>query len=210
MSVRHLFAWTHAPRRTSASYADGRRASKHADRKRHHALAAAVSAALDSSTSTTAAAAASATTATAPAAASTPLVLSVATHQFCTTADRLVRASRKLVADYETMAAHVGEAATAVHRAADDDAVRAWSANVRRTRSLLEHGYRTMLRRGARLLGVGADEGVPAEEPGERGPVKDAEADIAAERDGDVLTTLRYAERGVKRMAKGLPQDGSS
>lgn len=75
-----------------------------------------------------------------------------------------------------------------------------WTRDMEETERLLKLGHRTALRNVKQVLG--AEDG-----EGEDGDMEEAEDKNHAELNYELLKSLRYAERGVKRMVKGIPKD---
>ncbi|CAO2655917.1 Nn.00g047200.m01.CDS01 [Neocucurbitaria sp. VM-36] len=80
-----------------------------------------------------------------------------------------------------------------------------WKQDIHETEMQLKMGARVALRNVKKVLGadVESDEVVAAEE----GVDENMEGVVGEELDYELQKSLRYAERGIKRMVKGLPKD---
>ncbi len=78
-----------------------------------------------------------------------------------------------------------------------------WAREVQETERLLKLGHRIAVRRVKRVLGADGEDGTEAVDQGGEGEREEGGLGYG------LLRSLRYAERGVKRMVKGLPVDAS-
>ena len=105
-------------------------------------------------------------------------------------ANELLEACGKLVTDYEKFESVLKATA---HRARDENVVDAWQKDVDDTDRLLRLGHKIALRKVNTMLGEAVEE--------------DEEKEPGVELDHGFVEALQYAERGVKRMVKGVPED---
>ena len=109
-------------------------------------------------------------------------------------------ASEHLVGEYDRLDKMV----VSMRDAEPEGITEAWTEDVERTARLLKIGAETAIRNVKKVLGadVGSEEEGEAEDEGERlqGPEKMVLS-------YELQKSLQYAERGVKKMVKCLPQD---
>jgi Skp family chaperone for outer membrane proteins len=80
-----------------------------------------------------------------------------------------------------------------------------WQQELRDTEQQLQMGARVALRNVRKVLGADVDMGKGADEDGEEQEQNDGDAEH--ELNYELQRSLRYVERGVKRMVKGLPNE---
>lgn len=105
------------------------------------------------------------------------------------------KACRSMLSDYDTLEAMIGKLAGDNKNTVTEK----WTQDVEKAERLLKLGHRTALRQAKRVVGVEVH-GDDAE-AGERG------IGVSDEINMELMEGLRYAERGVKRMVKGLAKD---
>jgi hypothetical protein len=76
-----------------------------------------------------------------------------------------------------------------------------WKQDIENTHKQLKKGARVAVRNVKKVLGADAEDPVMTDEDGD----VDMEGDAKVGLDYELQRSLRYAERGVKRMVKGLP-----
>ncbi|KAF2116180.1 hypothetical protein BDV96DRAFT_44840 [Lophiotrema nucula] len=108
--------------------------------------------------------------------------------------DQVLRASKKMVDEYNTIEKLVED----ITPKDDQQITEAWREEVKNTQRKLDIGHKVALRGVKRVLGVEdeVEENVEGEEEWPDVPLNQ-----------ELQRTLYYAERGVKRLAKGLPYD---
>jgi hypothetical protein len=114
---------------------------------------------------------------------------------------RVDAACRSMVSEYDNLEAKIGELVGDNKNTVTEK----WVQDIERTERLLKLGHKTAVRHVKRVLGAEAhdNETLRDETDGqERG------IGVREELNMELLQGLRYAERGVKRMVKGLPKEG--
>lgn len=110
-------------------------------------------------------------------------------------------AARALIDEYDEMERKIAEADPKL----EEDIAASWQQGVERANRQLDVGYRTAMRNVKKVLGL---QGLSAvEEKEEQGGGEDEGAMNQKPLNYELQRTLQYAERGVKRMVKGLPRD---
>lgn len=112
----------------------------------------------------------------------------------------MLRASADLVDTYDGL----DKTITKTHYETATDVSEKWKEEIEWTGENLRKGARTALRSMQKVLGAGAQDA-----PDEDGDVdEDADEDMDGELNYEIPKRLKYAERGIKRMVKGLEEDG--
>ncbi|KAF2247804.1 hypothetical protein BU26DRAFT_540758 [Trematosphaeria pertusa] len=120
----------------------------------------------------------------------------IANNVLFNSAGRVNTACQSLLVEYNTFETMIAEMA-----GEDKNPItETWTRDMEETERLLKLGHRTALRNVKQVLG--AEDG-----EGEDGDMEEAEDKNHAELNYELLKSLRYAERGVKRMVKGIPKD---
>ncbi|KAF2706459.1 hypothetical protein K504DRAFT_438784 [Pleomassaria siparia CBS 279.74] len=121
---------------------------------------------------------------------------SIALNTVYVSAAEMINKSRGLVAEYdrlETMTAELGQENK-------ESIIETWEKDVEDCRRVLDLGDRYATRQVKRMLNVYTATGDTEMKDGEEGEKDSAESYA-------LINTLRYTERGVKRIAKGLPME---
>ncbi|KAF2812290.1 uncharacterized protein BDZ99DRAFT_518148 [Mytilinidion resinicola] len=118
-----------------------------------------------------------------------------------TTAALLVQRSHEMLRDYDAMAMRIEDAVPEADRALPE----VWRGEEARVRRVLEVGYRVAVKKVEGALGVERDEDEEEMDGDAWKVVRENFQRVQAQKVLDVAGTVRYAERGVMRMAKGLP-----
>jgi hypothetical protein len=122
-------------------------------------------------------------------------------------ASRVIELSRGLISEYETMSTKVRPVLPEQDRSIIVD----WQNHFDNTVRLLGIGHKLALRDVGKVLNLNEgneNEKVENTEDEDESGVGSAFPWVKASRSVGLMSTLQYAERGVKRMAKGLPLDG--
>lgn len=133
--------------------------------------------------------------------------LAVSTHPTYASAMEIVHASRNLLKDYEDMSQKLSASSPKEEQQIADE----WQKNVDHTSRILQIGYKKALKDVESIIGIGhteteGDKDTEMTDQQDDGEVEDGEL-MKRQCDTGLEKTLRYAERGVKRLAKGLPDD---
>ncbi|KAF2204544.1 hypothetical protein GQ43DRAFT_460694 [Delitschia confertaspora ATCC 74209] len=130
----------------------------------------------------------------------------IATNPTFTSILEIIQVSRNLIKEYEKMSEKVESA----FPGREKDLTGAWQNDVEHTAKVLEIGHKRALRQIKKVLGI-IDveiEGSGAESDGnELEMVTDSQDLPSREHDLGLHRTLQYAERGIRRLTKGLPED---
>ena len=121
-------------------------------------------------------------------------------------ASRVIELSRSLISEYETMSTKV----RLVLPEQDRSIIVDWQNHFDNTVRLLGIGHKLALRDVGKVLNLNEgneNEKVENTEDEDESGVGSAFPWVKASRSVGLMSTLQYAERGVKRMAKGLPLD---
>lgn len=121
-------------------------------------------------------------------------------------ASRVIELSRGLVSEYETISTKVRPVLPEQDRSIIID----WQNHFDNTVRLLGIGHKLALRDVGKVLNLNEgneNEKVKNTENEDESGVGNAFPRVKASRSVGLMSTLQYAERGVKRMAKGLPLD---
>jgi len=121
-------------------------------------------------------------------------------------ASRVIELSRGLVSEYETISTKVRP----VLPEQDRSIIICWQNHFDNTVRLLGIGHKLALRDVGKVLNLNEgneNEKVENTEDEDESGVGSAFPWVKASRPVGLMSTLQYAERGVKRMAKGLPLD---
>lgn len=123
----------------------------------------------------------------------------IATNPASSRASRASALSESLLAEYKSFEAMIaGLAGDRMNTLS-----KLWAQDVAETERKLRLGHKVALRNVKKVLGAedgGRAEGVADED-------MDGESNVVEELNYELLKGLGYAERGVKRMVKGLPKD---
>ena len=118
----------------------------------------------------------------------------------------MIELSRSLVSEYETISTEVRPVLPEQDRSIIID----WQNHFDNTVRLLGIGHKLALRDVGKVLDLNEgnkNENVENTEDDDESGVASAFPWVKASRSVGLMSTLQYAERGVKRMAKGLPLD---
>lgn len=121
-------------------------------------------------------------------------------------ASRVIELSRGLVSEYETISTKVRP----VLPEEDQSIIVDWQSHFDNTVRLLGIGHKLALRDVGKVLDLNEgneNENVENTEDEDESRVASAFPWVKTSRSVGLMSTLQYAERGVKRMAKGLPLD---
>ncbi|KAF2465532.1 uncharacterized protein BDR25DRAFT_239596 [Lindgomyces ingoldianus] len=127
----------------------------------------------------------------------------IAGNPIFASAAQMLEASRGLVKEYDRME----ERAAKAFPRKEQHMTEVWQQDVRNTERQLDLGYKIALRNVKKVLGV---EGAKDEMKGAEEDREDMEGEEEMSEpplNYELRKALRYAERGVKRMVKGLPKD---
>jgi hypothetical protein len=133
-------------------------------------------------------------------------VATVPSHPDFEYASRAIELSRGLVSEYETISTKVRPVLPEQDRSIIVD----WQNHFDNTVRLLGIGHKLALRDVGKVLNLNEgneNEKVENTEDEDESGVGSAFPWVKASRSVGLMLTLQYAERGVKRMAKGLPLD---
>lgn len=115
-------------------------------------------------------------------------------------ANRMSAACKGLLAEYTAVEDMIADMAKDDKRLVTD----AWTHDVEKTEQMLRLGHKTAIRNVKKVLGANEGDQVGATDAEEAEAVNEIKA---AELNFELLKSLTYAERGVKRMVKGLSKD---
>lgn len=121
-------------------------------------------------------------------------------------ASRVIELSRSLVSEYETISTKVRP----VLPEQDQSIIIDWQNHFDNTMRLLGIGHKLALRDVGKVLDLNKgneNEKVENTEDDDESGVANVFPWVKASRSVGLMSTIKYAERGVKRMAKGLPLD---
>lgn len=125
-------------------------------------------------------------------------------------AEDVLSSSKRLVAEYDRMERMINDAT----QDGEEPVMETWKQEVKETERLLEVGRRKALRDVKKVLGADVEDDRMDGIEGS-GRVIEERMDSNEKESSDTLNyellkSLRYAERGVKRMVKGLPKNDAS
>jgi hypothetical protein len=109
----------------------------------------------------------------------------------------MITTSHGLVREYDNIEEMVAKAAEDDRKLITDT----WQQDVEEMKRLLDLGHRKALRDVKKVLGVNGAEEMTERDKDDSGRLTKMEPNHG------LSDTLRYAERGVKRMVKGLPRN---
>lgn len=110
----------------------------------------------------------------------------------------VLNASQQLIGEYDRL----NEMIVGIWDAEPEGVAEAWTEDVEKTARLLKVGAATAFRNMKMVLGADVEADNVVEEGSER-----MDAVETMELNYELQKSLQYAERGVKKMVKGLPQD---
>lgn len=123
------------------------------------------------------------------------------------TAAEVIRKSKSLIKDYDDMEAMLNKVRDEQQKKL---AAENWESEVRETERLLLLGRNRAVRCVGRVVDV-AEKDKGYVEDGDGDKTENGGDEAVEDDDGDadmgLLRTLEYAERGVKRMVKGIPRE---
>ncbi|KAI4698821.1 hypothetical protein J4E81_005432 [Alternaria sp. BMP 2799] len=109
----------------------------------------------------------------------------------------VLRASEALVNEYQRLDGMIAQ----LREEQPDTIADTWKQDIEDTDKQLKKGARVALRNVKKVLGADVEDSVMTDEDGD----VDMEGGEKVELNYELQKSLRYAERGVKRMVKGLP-----
>jgi hypothetical protein len=121
----------------------------------------------------------------------------IAINPIFASATEMITTSHVLVREYDNIEEMVAKAAEDDRKPITDT----WQQDVEEMKRLLDLGYRKALRDVKKVLGVNGAEEMTERDKDDGGRLTKMEPNHG------LSDTLRYAERGVKRMVKGLPRN---
>lgn len=125
----------------------------------------------------------------------------IAQNSLYTSAASALRASADLVDTYDGL----DKTITRMHTETQTNISETWKEEIECTSENLKKGSRVALKRVQKVLGAGVQDA-----PDEAGNADgDAHEDMDGELNYEITNRLKYAERGIKRMTKGLEEDGN-
>ena len=125
----------------------------------------------------------------------------IAGNAVFTSANTILSASEALVNEYQRLDGMIAKLREEQPAALVDT----WKQDVEHTDQQLKKGARVALRNVKKVLGADVEDCVMAEADEDRD--MNVEGGEEVELNFELQKSLRYAERGVKRMVKGLPVD---
>ncbi|KAI4624599.1 hypothetical protein J4E83_004275 [Alternaria metachromatica] len=123
----------------------------------------------------------------------------IAGNAVYTSVSSVLRASEALVNEYQRLDGMIAK----LREEQPDTIADTWKQDIEDTDKQLKKGARVALRNVKKVLGADVEDSVMTDEDGD----VDMEGDEKVELNYELQKSLRYAERGVKRMVKGLPMD---
>ncbi|KAF2690131.1 hypothetical protein K458DRAFT_459163 [Lentithecium fluviatile CBS 122367] len=123
----------------------------------------------------------------------------IATNPTFESAGRVNAACKSLISEYNAIEA------TIVGMGGDRQkkVTEKWARDVTETEGKLRLGHRVALRNVKKVLGANGETGTGADEEEQM----EGDGLMTGELNYELLKSLRYAERGIKRMVKGLPKE---
>ncbi|KAL5380102.1 hypothetical protein PMIN04_002617 [Paraphaeosphaeria minitans] len=115
-------------------------------------------------------------------------------------------ARRSMMSDYAGLEATIAKMAGSNMNTVTEK----WVQDIEREERLLKLGHKTAVKHVKKVLGaeVQGEETRDGETPGEETEGGEKGIGVQGKLNMELLQGLRYAERGVKRMVKGVPKDG--
>ncbi|KAI4658167.1 uncharacterized protein J4E79_007149 [Alternaria viburni] len=121
----------------------------------------------------------------------------IAGNAVYTSVTSVLRASEALVNEYQRLDGMIAK----LREEQPDTIADTWKQDIEDTDKQLKKGARVALRNVKKVLGADVEDSVMTDEDGD----VDMERGEKVELNYELQKSLRYAERGVKRMVKGLP-----
>ncbi|KAI4645931.1 hypothetical protein J4E93_005510 [Alternaria ventricosa] len=121
----------------------------------------------------------------------------IAGNAVYTSVTSVLRASEALVNEYQRLDGMIAK----LREEQPDTIADTWKQDIEDTDKQLKKGARVALRNVKKVLGADVEDSVTTDEDGD----VDMERGEKVELNYELQKSLRYAERGVKRMVKGLP-----
>lgn len=130
----------------------------------------------------------------------------IASNVIYHSAIRVDAACRSMISEYNGLEATIAKLA-GEHK---NTVTERWMQDIERTEKLLKLGHKTAVRHVKRVLGAeaGGDETLVKEKLEVKTAGGEKGIGVQEDLNMELLQGLRYAERGVKRMVKGLPKYG--
>ncbi len=127
------------------------------------------------------------------------LATQIAGNAVYTSVDSVLSASERLINEYRRLDGMIAK----LREEQPDTIADTWKQDIEDTDKQLKKGARVAVRNVKKMLGGNAENPVMTDEDGD----VDMEGDAKVGLNYELQRSLRYAERGVKRMVKGLPMN---